>query len=454
MVYVINVDRKPLMPTSNAKARKLLKSSRAKVVNLSPFTIQLLYKTNTEYTQKIVLGVDSGYMNIGFSAITESKELISGEVKLLQGMKERLQEKAQYRRMRRSRLRYRKPRWNNRMKTKPTGWLAPCLKHKLDAHIKFVGDLYTILPIFRCVIEVANFDIQKMKNDTISGKQYQEGDMKGFWNLREYILHRDNHNCQNPNCNNRDQQPILEIHHIVYKSFGGSDAPDNLITLCSKCHTSPNHKEGKFLHEWCVNGKKVKGFKEATFMSMIRWKLLDLLQEKYPDVQSTYGYITKIHRITHGISKSHYNDAFAIAGGILQQRILNPYLVHQDRLGNRSLEKFYDAKYVDTRTGEKVSASELNCGRRTRNTNHNSENLRIYRGQKLSGGQRRIRKQKYFYQPSDLVMFDDKIYTVRGTQNEGKYIALRETKKVPNVNLLTPYKFKKGLNWMYGQKQG
>jgi hypothetical protein len=389
-------------------------------------------------------------MNIGFSVITDSKELISGEVKLLQGMKERLQDKAQYRRMRRSRLRYRKPRWNNRTTTKSAGWLAPSLKHKLDTHVKFIDCLHTILPISQCVVEVENFDIQKMKDDTISGKQYQEGDRMGFWNLREYILHRDNHTCQNTNCKNKDQQPILEIHHIVYKDFGGSDAPSNLITLCSKCHTSPNHKQGEFLHDWCVNGKQVRGFKDATFMSMIRWYLLISLREKYANVQSTYGYITKNHRITHGISKSHGNDAFAIAKGTHQQRADISYLVNQDRLGNRSLEKFYDAKYTDVRTGEKVSAAELNCGRRTRNRNHNSENLRNYRGQKLSDGQRRIRKQKYFYQPSDLVMYEGKVYIVRGTQNEGKYVALRETKKVPNVTLLTPYKFKKGLNWTHG----
>ena len=70
------------MPTSNAKARLLLKQGKASVKTVKPFTIQLTY-TTTEYTQKVTLGVDSGYLNIGFSAVSESKELISGEVKLL-----------------------------------------------------------------------------------------------------------------------------------------------------------------------------------------------------------------------------------------------------------------------------------------------------------------------------------------------------------------------------------
>ena len=53
MVYVKSMDGKALMPTSNAKARKLLKQKKAKVVRLRPFVIKLTYKTKTEYTQKL-----------------------------------------------------------------------------------------------------------------------------------------------------------------------------------------------------------------------------------------------------------------------------------------------------------------------------------------------------------------------------------------------------------------
>ena len=450
MVYVKSKDGKALMPTSNAKARKLLKQKKAKVVSLRPFVIKLTYKTKTEYTQKLHLGIDSGYSNIGFSVIDAKREYIAGEVKLLEGMKKRLLEKSSYRKTRRSRLRYRKPRWNNRVKSKKKGWLAPSIRHKLDTHIKFIDYLKSILPIGKITIEVANFDIQKMKNPSISGKEYQEGDMLGFWNVREYVLHRDGHKCQNPDCKCKDnKEQILKVHHIVYRSKGGTDRPENLITLCSKCHTPANHKKGKFLYDWCMNGKKVRGFKDATFMSIIRQYLVDELKSKYDNVFITYGYITKNHRIKYGIEKSHLNDAFAIAKGTSQVRTSNKFEVIQSRLKNRSLEMFYDSKIIDTRTDKKVSGADLNCGRSTRNKNLNTENLRKYRGAKISKGQRRIRKQKYFYQPNDLVKYNGKVYTVKGTQNEGKYIALKEIKKVPKVELLTPYIFKKGLNWSY-----
>ncbi|SHF15197.1 RRXRR protein [Desulforamulus putei DSM 12395] len=86
------------MPTERyGKARRMLRDGRAKVVKAKPFTIQLTYET-TKYTQPITLGIDAGYQSIGFSAITEKKELLAGECQLLQGQVERNRERLMYRR--------------------------------------------------------------------------------------------------------------------------------------------------------------------------------------------------------------------------------------------------------------------------------------------------------------------------------------------------------------------
>ncbi len=77
-VPVLNMRNQPLMPTTPAKARKLLKKGRAKVAQRSPFAIQLLYATG-ETKQNITLGIDPGYKHIGFSTVTEKAELLSGE---------------------------------------------------------------------------------------------------------------------------------------------------------------------------------------------------------------------------------------------------------------------------------------------------------------------------------------------------------------------------------------
>lgn len=430
MVYVISKSGEPLMPTDrHGKVRILLREKKAKVVKRKPFTIQLLYNAK-EYTQPVTLGIDSGYTYIGYSCVSKDKELISGEVKLLSGISERLKEKAMYRRIRRNRLRHRKPRFSNRKRDK--GWLAPSIQHKYDSHIRFINRLKTILPITNIVVEVANFDTHKLKNPSAQGKDYQEGEQYDFFNLRDYIFHRDNHTCQV--CKAKDLP--LRVHHIGYWKKDRSDRPANLMAICVKCHSPRNHeKSGKLWGLKPIN----KGFKEATFMSMIRWRLVNELSSNH-----TYGYITKAKRIKLGLDKSHSNDAFVIAGAKSQERAKD-IDCEQVKRNNRSLERFYDAKYTDTRTGKRVSGKDLSSGRTTRNKNLKGENLRQYRGEKLSKGRRSIRTKRYFYQPNDLVKYDNKVYTVRGTHNKGTRVVLRETGKSIKVDKLIPYKFMSGL---------
>lgn len=81
IVYVLNMRGQPLMPTRSQKANKLLKLGKAKVFSTSQFCIQLNYATG-ENKQDIVLGLDPGYGHIGYSAITENKELVAGEIEL------------------------------------------------------------------------------------------------------------------------------------------------------------------------------------------------------------------------------------------------------------------------------------------------------------------------------------------------------------------------------------
>lgn len=124
MVYVLNVHSEPLMPCTEAKARKLLKQNRAKPVKREPFTIQLLFECENQ-TQDITLGVDAGSKVIGLSATTEQKELYAGEVVLRNDIVDLLSTRRQNRRTRRNRLRYRQARFNNRVHSKNKG----CLHH-------------------------------------------------------------------------------------------------------------------------------------------------------------------------------------------------------------------------------------------------------------------------------------------------------------------------------------
>ncbi|GAA6620559.1 RNA-guided endonuclease IscB [Scytonema sp. NUACC26] len=436
-VYVVNKHGHPLMPTSPRKARLLLKEGKAKIHSRNPFTIQLIYGSSG-YTQPGKLGIDAGYSNIGYSVVNEKEELIGGEVQMLQGMSERLTERFVYRRQRRQRKRYRASRFDNRKRQ--DNWLAPSIQQKLDTHHKIIDRIKSIVPVKEVVIEVASFDIQKIKNSEINGIEYQQGEQYRFDNLREYILYRDEHRCQNPECKNKSIPPILQVHHIGFRKEDRADRPANLITLCDKCHTPKNHKKNGFLFGW---EPKLKSFKGETFMSIVRWRLTN--EGKYG---STYGYITKGVRRDFNLKKSHHNDAFVIASGTIHKRIESLNL-EQIRRNKRSMEQFYDAKYIDSRDGSVKSGTELSSGRRTRNKSKNGENLRQYRGQKISVGQRRIKKQRYRYQPRDFVEFEGTIYEVVGMQNLGTGVKLKNylgvKNKVVNVHKVKPIKRRSGL---------
>ena len=330
MVYVLNKEGNPLMPCSEAKARRLLRAKKAHIVNYCPFTIQLDFDCENK-TQDISLGVDAGSKTIGLSATTETKELYASNVELRNDIVRLLSDRRALRRSRRSRKRrYRQARFDNRVKSKNNGWLAPSILNKINTHLKVIANVYKILPITKLVVEVASFDIQKIKNPDIQAEEYQQGEQLGFWNVREYVLFRDNHECQC--CHGKSKDPVLNVHHIESRKTGG-DSPNNLITLCETCHHRYHQGEIK------LSIKRGKSYRDATFMGIMRWALYNKLHYIYQNVHITYGYITKSKRIEHNLPKDHYIDARCISGN--PQAIPLGYVFYQRkvRCHNRQLFK-------------------------------------------------------------------------------------------------------------------
>ena len=331
MVYVQNSEGHPLMPTENhAKVRVLLKNGKAKVIKRCPFTIQLLYES-TNHTQNITLGVDAGSKHIGLSATTLQKVLFEADVELRNDIVELLSTRREQRRARRNRkTRYRKARFNNR--GRKDGWLAPSVQHKVDTHITMIRKVHEILPVSKIIVEVAAFDIQKIKNLGIEGVEYQQGEKMGFWNVREYVLFRDGHICQC--CKGKSKDKILNVHHIESRKTGGN-APNDLITLCETCH--------KGYHAGTVqlpkNIKRGKPFRDAVFMGIMRWAFYNKLKEMYPDVSLTYGYITKNIRIKNELPKEHVVDARCISGNPLAKSNGTVYYFKKVRCHNRQIHK-------------------------------------------------------------------------------------------------------------------
>jgi hypothetical protein len=313
----------------------MLKEGKAKVEKRCPFTVKLTYDTS-EVTQELTLGVDAGSKHIGLSVTNDEKEYYAAEVELRSDIVAGLSTRRELRDARRNRkTRHRKARFNNRKR--PKGWLAPSVKAKADIHLKVIEDIHKMLPISEIRIETASFDIQKLKADMENfkrseGDEYQKGDQLGFWNVREYVLCRDSHECQC--CHGRSKDPILNIHHIESRKTGGN-APNNLVTLCETCHKK--YHKGEITLPDSI--KRKASFKDAAFMGIMRWYVYEKLKDVYPNVHMTFGYMTKNSRIENGLEKSHIVDARCISGHPLAIPSNEYYYIKKVRCHNRQIHK-------------------------------------------------------------------------------------------------------------------
>lgn len=319
-----------LMPCSQRKARLLLKEGKAKIIGYKPFTIQLTTPTG-ESTQEVHIGVDTGAKHIGIAAISEDKVLIKGEIELRDDIHKNMMVRHQARRDRRNRkTRYRKDRFLNRKRK--DGWLPPTVQSKLDATFMWIDRFDSLLPNSILHIEVGKFDTQKMINPDITNEEYQNGQCAGYYDVRYFVFARDNYTCQV--CKRKNK--ILNTHHILYRTKGGTDRADNLITVCTDCHTSENHKVGGILYNWMIKHKKVKQYKEATFMNIVRKRTF----AKYPKAIITYGSETSPYRKELGLEKTHYNDAIAITKiGNIKENSNEWFYIKQFRKKKRSLHE-------------------------------------------------------------------------------------------------------------------
>ena len=299
-VYVLSREGNPLMPCQPVIARLLLKDSKAKVKRRTPFTIKLTVDS-TESNQSVIAGMDTGSKNIGCAAIANEQVVYQSEIQIRQDVSKKMQVRKMYRRSRRGRkTRYRPARWANRGSMRKKGRLAPSINSKVNSHLREKKFVESILPVSKWIIETASFDIHKITNLDVKGKSYQDGNQKGFYNTKAYVLSRDGYKCQK--C--KKQKVKLHVHHIIFRSNGGTNSPENLITLCESCH-SKLHKG-----DFSIKQKRSKT-KHATEIGIVKSQL----KKQFGDFKETFGYETKYFR-EHilQLPKTHYLDAVTICG--------------------------------------------------------------------------------------------------------------------------------------------
>ncbi|NJL89790.1 MAG: HNH endonuclease [Coleofasciculaceae cyanobacterium SM2_1_6] len=349
--FVLDTNKKPLEPIHPGEARLLLKQGKAAVFRLYPFTIILKEKV-PEIPETLSLKIDPGSKTTGIALLQNNKVIFCAELTHRgQAIKASLESRRALRRSRRSRhTRYRQPRFLNR--TKPKGWLAPGLQHRVETTLTWVKKLIRLAPISSISQELVKFDLQKMENPEIVGVEYQQGELLGY-EVREYLLNKWDRKCSYCGVKNIP----LQVEHIHPKAKGGTNRISNLCLACEKCN---QQKGTQLIEQFLAKKPEVlkrvlaqakKPLKDAAAVNATRWGLFNQLKATGLPINKGSGGLTKFNRARLNLPKSHWIDA-ACVGKIDELKLLTnkPLLIKATGHGTRQMcrtDKFgFPSRYV------------------------------------------------------------------------------------------------------------
>ena len=315
-VLVLDKNRQPLMPCHPARARALLKTGKAAVFRRFPFTL-ILKERDGGAVQDTRLKLDPGSKTTGLALVADFAQ--RGKVVVWAAelghrgaaIRKALEQRRAHRRFRRSRLRYRAPRFLNR--TKPDGWLAPSLQHRVDTILTWVLRLRRWAPVTALSQELARFDMQQMQNLEISGIEYQQGELQGY-EVREYLLEKWGRTCVYCDI----EQVPFTIDHIHPKSLGGSDRVSNLTLACFPCNQRKGAQDVRvFLAHDPERLARIErqckaSLKDAAAVNSTRWALWRRLTATGLSVEVGSGGRTKWNRSQQQYPKAHWIDAACV----------------------------------------------------------------------------------------------------------------------------------------------
>jgi hypothetical protein len=146
LVFVLDTEKRPLLPVHPGKARRLLNAGKAAVFRRDPFTI-ILKVVVTATPESITLKIDPGSQTTGIALVQGEKVVLGAELTHRgQSLKTTLECRCSLPRSRINRhTPYRQARFLNR--TRPKGWLAPSLEHRAEKTLTCVKKLNRIEPI-------------------------------------------------------------------------------------------------------------------------------------------------------------------------------------------------------------------------------------------------------------------------------------------------------------------
>lgn len=315
-VFVLDKNKKPLMPCTAFRARELLAQGKATLIKLQPFTILIKEREGGD-VQAIEIKIDPGSKTSGIALVGHFKKrmtLIWAANLEHRGVaiKSSLESRRAIRRGRRFRkTRYREPRFDNRKRKEK--WLAPSLQSRVDNICHWITRLQKLAPISSIALETVRFDMQKIQNPEIIGELYQQGELMGY-EIREYLLEKWGRKCAYCSA----EHTRLEIDHIVPKSKGGTNKVSNLTIVCRACNVKKaNHPLEEFLYkksDLCskILSKAKKPLDNAAAVNITKNALAKTLESRNLPLTKWSGGRTKYNRVNLGLEKDHFIDAACV----------------------------------------------------------------------------------------------------------------------------------------------
>ncbi|WP_326830117.1 RNA-guided endonuclease IscB [Streptosporangium sp. NBC_01810] len=319
VVFVLDARGHPLDPCHPARARRLLAAGRAVVVRHTPFVIRLRDRVAADSAvHGVQVGIDPGSKHTGLAVFADHGGSRTGLYSIQLDhrggrIRDRLTARAALRRGRRSRnLRYRAPRFLNR--TKPQGWLAPSLRHRVDTTLSQVARLTRWAPVTAVHVEKVSFDTHALSaGKPLEGVEYQQGTLAGY-EVREYLLAKWRRACAYCGASGVP----LNLDHIHPRSRGGSERVSNLALACIRCNQAKNATpiedflKGKPALLTKILKQAKAPLRDAAAVNTTRWALWQALKATGLPVAAASGGRTKWNRSRTGAAKSHTLDALHV----------------------------------------------------------------------------------------------------------------------------------------------
>jgi 5-methylcytosine-specific restriction endonuclease McrA len=291
-VFVLDQQKRPLMPCRPARARWLLSHRRAAVFRYVPFTIILHEARPEAVVTSLRLKIDPGSVTTGLAILGETNSEVVWAAELAHQGKQ----------------------ITTRLLKRRAGWLPPSLESRIENILCWVRRLQRFCPLTALSQELVQFDTQLMQNAEISGVEYQRGELASF-ELRQYVLAKFRYRCVY--CHKTDIP--LELDHLLPRSRLGPTRSSNLAPACRPCNQKKGNRTAAEFGFPEVEAQAKAPLRDAAAMNASRWALFHRLEAVGLPLETGSGGRTKWNRSLREIPKTHWLDAVCVGASTPEQ---------------------------------------------------------------------------------------------------------------------------------------